>query len=309
MGDGQRREHLYKGDIFLFNPCQSTLALVEHARSMIEEVFGEDPCRAQYRLPVERFVELGAPLKPRFIHHPRTKGLIRDVIEELGCDLGATYLDVPRLRLATSDEYLTAGIGYALHPHRDTWYSAPMCQLNWWLPIYDFTADSGMAFHPRYMTEPVANGSGRFNYYRWNADGRKNAARHVKVDTRDQPKPEQSVELDPQIRIVCKAGGVILFSAAHLHSTVPNTSGLTRFSIDFRTVSYDDVLSQRGALNVDSSCTGTSLRDFVRGSDMTQLPEDAISLYDDGSAGSGITVFTPEAHDSPGSVSLGHSRG
>jgi hypothetical protein len=296
MPDGERRPLLYKGDLFVFTPRPSTLALVEHARGMIEGVFGDDPTHAQFGMPVEKFVELGGPLKPAFIHHPRTKELIRDVIADLGCCLDDTYLDVPRLRLATSNGYLTAGVGYAFHPHRDTWYSAPMAQLNWWIPIYDFGPEAGMAFHPRYMDEPIKNGSAGFNYYRWNADGRKNAAQHVKTDTRVQPKPEQEIDLDPQIRIMGKAGSVLIFSAAHLHSTVPNTSGATRFSIDFRTVSLSDVKNGAGARNIDSDCTGTSLRDFMRGSDLQRLPEDVVALYDDGSAGDGIAVFTPDVH-------------
>ena len=90
---------------------------------------------------------------------PGTKELIRDVVADIGCSLEDTYLDVPRLRLATSNGDLTAGVGYAFHPHRDTWYSAPMSQLNWWIPIYDFGPDAGMAFHPHYMDEPIKNGS------------------------------------------------------------------------------------------------------------------------------------------------------
>jgi len=61
-------------------------------------------------------------------------------ITEFGCDLcdlDDTYLDMPRLRVVSSHGYLTTGMGYAHPPHRDTWYSAPMAQINWWLPTYD----------------------------------------------------------------------------------------------------------------------------------------------------------------------------
>ena len=121
-----RRQQLYEGDIFVFAPRPSTMALVKHARSMIEDAYGDDPCHAQFHLPVETFSAIGAALKPRFIHHPQTKSLIRDVVSELGCSLDDTYLDVPRLRLASSSGYLTTGVGFAFYPHRDTWWSAPM---------------------------------------------------------------------------------------------------------------------------------------------------------------------------------------
>ena len=147
--------------------------------------------------------------------------------------------------MVTSDGYLTSGVGYAHHPHRDTWYSAPMAQLNWWLPIYEIESASSMAFHPRYWDEAVKNGSADFNYYEWNSTGRKDAAKQVKSDTRKQPKPEEELELEPEVRLVVPAGGIVLFSAAQLHSTVPNTSGRARYSIDFRTVNLDDVAARR----------------------------------------------------------------
>ena len=79
------------------------------------------------------------------------------------------------------------------------------------------------------------------------------------------------MQLDPQVRVVPEVGGVMLFSGNQLHSTVPNTSGLTRFSIDFRTVDIDDVQSRREAPNFDSECTGTSLRDFLRAGDFEPI--------------------------------------
>lgn len=294
LGDRPRREQLYNGRLLVFSPRESTLELCEFARTMIEDAFdGKDPKTAQRSMPVEEFVSICAPLKPRFIHHRRTLELIRDVIEELRCGLDETYIDVPRLRMVTHGGYLTSGVGYAHHPHRDTWYSAPMCQLNWWLPIYSFAAESAMAFHPRYWDQPISNGSSAFNYYQWNTDGRKNAAQHIKKDTRVQPHAEEPLELEPQIRIVCPPGGIVLFSAAQLHSTVANTSGLTRYSIDFRTVNISDVISMRGAPNIDSASTGTSLRDFRRASDFAQISDDLILPYEQQVVHEGTLVFRP----------------
>jgi hypothetical protein len=297
--DKLRREELFSGRLFVFSARASTVALCDFARSMIEEAFaGKDPLCAQYTMPVEEFVAICAPLKPAFIHHPKTLRLIKDVVEELGCGLDDTYIDVPRLRMVTHGGYLTSGVGYAHHPHRDTWYSAPMCQLNWWIPIYPFGAESSMAFHARYWSEGVKNGSSAFNYYQWNIDGRKNAANHIKSDTRVQPRAEEALQLEPQVRIVCPPGGILVFSAAQLHSTVPNTSGFTRFSIDFRTVNIGDLGIGRGAPNVDSAPTGTSLRDFRRASDFAPIPEDLARSYDGQfSADPDALVFRPTAPD------------
>ena len=281
--DDDRREALYAGQLFAYAPTRASTAFVEFARSLIREAFGAlDPETAQYEMPVEDYAAVLAELKPTFIHHPESKTLIEALLEDFGCDLDKTYFDVPRMRTATSDDYLTTGIAYAFHPHRDTWYSAPQCQLNWWLPIYDIESDRSMAFHPRYWTEPVENSSSTYNYDEWNKTSRFNAAQHVKTDTRVQPRPEQEIELEPQIRVVSPSGGVLVFSAAHLHSTVPNTTGKTRFSIDFRTVHEDDVETFRGAANIDSACTGTTLGDYLRARDKASLPPGLVSAYDRG---------------------------
>lgn len=295
--DAKRRAELYNGRIFVFSPRASTVALCKFARSMIEDAFGgKDPQTAQYSMPVEQFVSVCAPLKPAFIHHPAALQLIKDVVEEFACDLNETYIDVPRLRMVTHGGYLTSGVGYAHHPHRDTWYSAPMCQLNWWAAVYPFEANSSLAFHPRYWDHPIRNGSKHFNYYQWNADGRRNAAKHIRNDTRLQPGSEEPLELDPQIRVVCPAAGIIVFSGAQLHSTVPNTSGLTRYSVDFRTVNIADLRAVAGAPNIDSMPSGTSLRDFHRAADLASVPDDLVRAYDkpfSGEASDGTLVFQP----------------
>ena len=281
IDDDTRRQRLYDGDLFLYSPRPATIALCEHGKAMALEAFdGRDPETAQYEMPVEEYAALLTDLKPKFIHHPESKRLIQEMLTDLGCDPEKVYFDVPRMRTSTSDDYLTSGIAYAFHPHRDTWYSAPMCQLNWWLPIYPITAENGLAFHPKYWYTPLKNSSRVYNYAEWNATSRKEAGKHIKTDTRVQPKPEEPIELDPQIRPLVEPGGVILFSAAQMHSSVPNTSGKTRFSIDFRSVHLDDVRERRGAPNIDTECTGTTMGDYLRAGDFEHVPQDLVEAYD-----------------------------
>lgn len=281
VDDEQRRSALYSGDLFVYSPRPSTVALVDFAREMICEGFkGLDPTTAQYEMPVEEFVHVFAPIKPAFIHHPKTMELMRQIAAEYNCGSEDVYLDVPRLRAVTSDAYLTSGVGYAHHPHRDTWYSAPLCQINWWLPIYPITMESTIAFHPKYWNEAVANGSSTFNYYEWNRTSRAAAAAHIKSDSRPQPKALEPIDLHPEVRFTAEPGGSILFSATHMHSTVPNTCGRTRFSIDFRTVSLSDLRARKSAPNIDSQPVGTSLRDFVRCADLAPMPDDVVAMYE-----------------------------
>jgi hypothetical protein len=137
------------------------------------------------------------------------------------------------MRSATAHEYLTTGIAYAFHPHRDTWYSAPQ---------------------------------------------------QIGTDTRVQPRLTADIDLGPEIRVVTPVGGIMIFSGQQLHATVPNTTNVTRFSIDFRTVHRGDLENGLAAPRVDSRCTGTSMRDFLNGVDLSRLPVDLIARYDDDSA-------------------------
>ena len=296
ISDELRRQQLYEGHIFVYSPLKSSLAFVNFARSMIEKAFGGlDPRTAQHKLPVDDYAALLGKLKPAFIHHPESKTNIQRMFEEIGIDLDKTYFDVPRMRSSTSSDYLTSGIAYAWHPHRDTWFSAPACQINWWIPIYEIEADNAMAFHPRYWCEPVENSSAGYNYYNWNKLHRgASIAKLTKEDTRPLPKAMQPLESKPEIRLICPPGGIIMFSAAQMHSSVPNTSGVTRFSADFRVVNLDDVAERRGAPNLDAACTGTVLRDFIRGSDLTRMPQEVVALYDDGTESQGDLVYQTE---------------
>jgi hypothetical protein len=282
MNDDARRKEIYDGSIFFHAPCASAVKLCELARELVEEKFRPlDPRKIQDSMSAEQAAETLAVLKPKFIHHPLAKQHIQGMLSELGCDIAKTYFDVPRLRTAFPGDYLKSGIAYAFHPHRDTWYSAPFCQINWWMPVYPIGSENCMAIHPRYWTQPIRNGSSGYNYQKWNMESRHNAAQHVKADTRVQPRPEEPVELDPQFRLICEPGAAYQFSSAQLHSTVPNTSDLTRYSIDFRTVHLDDVWSRTGAPNIDSACTGTSMVDFLKGTDFSRLPSEALALYQD----------------------------
>jgi hypothetical protein len=280
-GDEFRRGEIYRGAVFVYSPRPAALALCALARELLREAFQpRDPELSQHELPVERYAEILAELKPRFIHHPECKRLIPALLEELGCDAARTYFDVPRLRSSTSGGYLTTGIAYAFHPHRDTWYSAPPSQINWWMPVYPSAPDNVMEFHPLYWARGVRNSSELYNYAEWNATSRFSASRHIGSDTRVQPHALEPMELGEAVQLVPQVGGLLVFSGAQMHASVENTSGRTRYSIDFRTVNLDDVIAERGARNIDSRCSGTTMGDYLRCTDLAHVPAELIERYD-----------------------------
>ncbi|MBW4595826.1 MAG: hypothetical protein KME46_23715 [Brasilonema angustatum HA4187-MV1] len=265
--DTVRRQQIHNGQLFVFSPRSSTIDLSQFVRNLVKEAFGSlDPTKAEYSLPVDEFLTIESDLKQTLMNHPDTKQMIQAILKEFECDLSKTYFDLPQLRMAPTRGYLPNGEGLFHDPHRDTWYAAPMCLLNWWIPIYDLESERTVAFHPRYWNQPVNNDSRGFE-------------KDYKTNFREAefPHPEKQIEIEPEIRIVCPASGLILFSGAQMHSAVPNTSGLTRLSLDFRTVHYDDIVTNSGATNIDSYSTVALLTDFMRGTDLAKFPEDVIA--------------------------------
>jgi hypothetical protein len=280
MSDDERRRKLFGGDLFVYSPTPHSMALAAFAQEMAELAFTPHfPPDAQHHLAGPAYVEVLAGLKPTFINHPRSKELVRGMLADLGADLAQTYFDVPRLRTMTS-EYLNAGLTLQFESHRDTWFSAPTSQINFWMPVYEVEEANVMAFHPPYFSAGVRNSSRDYNYAEWVAHGRTAAAQQVDQETRKQPEVEQEIEREPDIRVITPPGGILIFSGAQLHTTVPNRSGRTRFSIDFRVVNRRDVEERAGARNVDAQCSGTTLGDFLRATDLAPLPAELIDSYD-----------------------------
>ena len=106
IGDDLRRERLYAGELYAYSPNAGSAGLCQVARDMSEEAFApHDPPVAQDSMTAEDYAKILADLKPRFIHDPRCKKFIADMLRELGCDLERTYFDVPRLRTMAHGEY------------------------------------------------------------------------------------------------------------------------------------------------------------------------------------------------------------
>ncbi|MGE0801101.1 MAG: hypothetical protein AB7G13_07300 [Lautropia sp.] len=278
--ESRRARILRNGDLFVYSPNRHSEALIALARELLWEAFDDtDPETAQYRYPVETYAQILARVKPQFIHHAECKRILPALLESHGCDPDTTYFDVPRMRSSTAGNYLTTGIAYAFHSHRDTWYSAPLCQINWWLPIFDVDSDNALAFHPAYWNKPIANNSEIFNYQDWHGNNRFDAVRHLKQEDRPHSRPTEPVAWEPSIVAITPPGGALLFAASHLHSSIPNTSDRTRFSIDFRVVNLGDLKSLDGAPNLDCKCTGSAIDDYLRMRDLAHVPAAVQALY------------------------------
>lgn len=272
IGDDDRRESLFGGDFYLYTDIAGADALADHAKDLIGQAFeGLDPERAQYEMDVEEFIRRVEPLKREFTNGRRTKELCQQFATDLGTDPERTYFDIPRLRVIPADQFLTAGVSYNYKAHRDMWYGHPQQLVNYWTPVFPVVGDNVMSMFTDYFDRPVKNASNQYDYDEWVARHRSTAARNTTSDTRPHPVPLEDVDSRSEIRIAGDSGDVFMFSSNHLHASAPNTSGVTRFSYDLRTINLDDVRQNRGPRNVDSGATGTTLGDFLRVGDLAPL--------------------------------------
>jgi hypothetical protein len=276
LADDDRRASLFDGDLIVYGPRPSTLALADIAHMMIEQMLGTNPQWAQQRLSETEFSVLFNGAERNFSHRHMTMELVSRVAVDLGCDPETTFISRPSITAITGHGFLSHGLGVPQHPHRDTWFAAPPCQVNWLLPLYDLDTSSSIAFHPRYWNWPIPNSSGNFNYEEWQEATNRQRSSGVGMDPLSQPRPLDTIVLTPDLRIACPAGGVVLSSVAQFRSTVPNDSLITYFTAHFQTVNRADLLTGSGPSNVDARATGTSLSTFVRCDDFTPIPDELV---------------------------------
>jgi hypothetical protein len=295
LQDDALRQALYDGKLIVLTRLQAVSDLVDYTREQLTELFAPyDPEHAHEHIAPATMAKLLGEWKPRWIHAERSKQLVCDVITQAGLPAEFTHFDVPRPRTSFPVGHLTTGVAAAFPWHRDSWYSAPFQQLNWWLPIFPIREDNSMAFDLNGFGRAVPNTSDTFDYYRNNTQ-RISAAQNVTKEEQARPgaidhKPAQELIVLPS------PGSVLLFAGAQLHTSIPNTSGLARYSVDFRTVDARDLLVGRCAPVLDAYCTGTAIRDFVNIKDGSSFDENTVTRLFGAPPADAMLVFgAPEA--------------
>jgi hypothetical protein len=267
----ERRSLLFAGDLFVFAPRSSSRAVATATQDVLEEILGPNAVWAQQRLTEGEFTRKFMSVAQRLSRVlPEVASAL---VTDFGCDADTTYVGTPSIAATTGMGFLAHGLGVRQHPHRDTWYAASRCQVNWWMPLYDLDASASFAFHPLYWNTPVNNTSSEFDYATWSVDAHDGQAA-IDPDPLEQPRALEPISLTPEIRVSCPAGSVILSSAAHLYSAAPNEALKTNFSLHFTSVNKEDLVSGDGPVNLDADPRGTSLLTFVRCSDLTPLPRE-----------------------------------
>jgi hypothetical protein len=290
VSNDELRAMLYRGDLVLLTKLAPVAEFVEFVRQQVNELFAPHAPRDAHAFhsPAELARILGV-WKPKFIHHPRSKELLKAVVAAAGFDPDQTMYDVPKPRTSYPSDHLTTGIAYAFPWHRDTWYAAPSQQINWWFPVANLAPDNAMKFDLTSFAGQVENDSSGFDAYQANKE-RLTVASQVGKDTRSRPRALNHSARE-ELVLLPAPGQILLFSGAQLHASIQNTSGVARYSVDFRTIDRRDVVSGAGAPMADVQCSGSVLREYRAVKDDAAFPEEFVQRMAGAPPEGAILVF------------------
>jgi len=210
----------------------------------------------------DEYVARVESLQRQYRKHLPARSLFFAALAHIGVDLPRTCWDWLQLRVLPHGDAHASQRTARLDFHRDTWSSNVYAQTNWWTPIYPITADRTIAFYPAYWSGPLPNTSGSWDLEDIRARQKGGAPDAASIPV--VPEPCEPVDTSAELRMVIEPGDLVCFSGAHLHAGVPNQTGAARFSVEVRTVNIDDVVSGRGAPNMDGAAPRVALEWFRR---------------------------------------------
>lgn len=136
------------------------------------------------------------------------------------CGAQNFWVDTPTLRCSVPNGHSNPKAFKAYGMHRDTWYGYPAGILNVWVPLMGHNANNGMEVFLDYFDKAVANNSDQIDPKNWIHNG-------------VFPECLDAID-DTGVALFHPEGQYYLFSGQQLHRGQPNSSGVTRWSVDFR---------------------------------------------------------------------------
>lgn len=245
------RDQLYRGALFHLPAQPASHTLIEHIRGRLEEHrVDRDPNTFFARLTEAR---------SKLASDEEARLRVRALLGHLGLGPAGYAVDRLRLRAVTREGHRIPEAAPAYFAHRDTWYGNPACQINVWIPVFEVTHAQSFGFYPSAFSKAVDNDSNAFDYDRFIEQvGWQNYQPGPKPTY-----PRALCALEDPLTFSARAGDILLFSAHHLHATLPNRGEQTRYSVDFRVVHRADHETGRGAPEVDNHSTGCAVRDYL----------------------------------------------
>ena len=247
------RQRVFDGDILSFSP-PSMQVLLSHVKGVIRETFECDsPPHAYQQYNHEEFLKR-AETAQKIVNGEACKKLFGATLSELGMPPQDLFWDTLGLRISppvqNEEDMKKRGFRSHVGVHRDTWGAGFQSQVNWWCPLYPLSAKRTMGFYPSYWHRPLSNSTADWSFKEF-------------LKSRKEAKPGHAAKYpsapaalaqpdEPAVPFMMKVGSLACFSSAHLHGSITNSSSLTRFSLELRTLHLNDLLNNLGAPNVDN---------------------------------------------------------
>ncbi len=233
---------VFSGAILYFENLAPMLELVSELQQLLFDAFAPHPPESAHEfLPAGEYQSRFVKAQEEFRASSRIRRQIYEALGAAGACLPDTFCDRIRLRASPPRQHNAERPYFrsATPPHRDSWGSALLCQVNWWFPVFPLHRDRTLAIYPAHWNMPVANDAEGWDWKRAGKGSPRLPTAQGPLDARDE------------IRVTVPPGALAVFSAAHLHAGVLNTTPQTRFSVETRTINLEDLVAGRGAPNID----------------------------------------------------------
>lgn len=273
-------DEILDGTVVRLRDCAAGARLAARARTLLARILTApdqsetDPRDFQFLIHPDEFLQRVDEARAAIRADATIHRLVAELFGATAC--AGMRFDAVRLRAVQHGAHVIPAAAPAYYVHRDTWYANSPAQWNWWLPVYDVEPAQGFAIFPEYFRRPVDNDSGEFDLADWEASGGFQARSPIgrvfpRAKCAEFPAAVTPAEYflnQDSISGSGPAGSVVIFAAAHLHGTLPNLSGRTRFSLEIRTVRDADLALGRRAPDPDNRSRGSTLASFRRAPDL-----------------------------------------
>lgn len=250
-------DRIYKGDILCFRQLPQMKALVDATRRRaVDAVSGHDPTLSHTVYSKTDLINRFSAYQGEYLKDSKISALWRTLFEAMGLAADKTAIDRRLARVqtpvSTSNDPATDLVTAPLAFHRDTWASNLYAQVNWWAPLYQVTAGRTMEIYPSLWDRELSNTTKDFDLPAVITMNRKAARTHRNANA-VIPHLTAPVSGCEPVPALVEPGDILAFSGAHAHASVPNHTKRTRLSLETRTVWIDDLISGRGAPNIDGN--------------------------------------------------------
>ncbi len=260
--DGPARERMFRGELLVQRAVPPMARLVAHLGHMAANAFHpHDPLRAHEHLDADAYLARLKELRRGVRQDSGVSALFEKLLAELGAVSTDTFSDRLNLRLVPPFASHQGRPADPLRPHRDTWGSGLLSQINLWAPLGPLDAEATMVLYAGAWSRAVKNDSAGWDIAELRAQ-RAEGKTYPRLPIATTP------DLGDATPILIEPGDILAFSGAHLHASHnARPGGLARLSFDFRVVMLSDHRAGRAAPDRDHAAPRQAPEWFKRPSD------------------------------------------